>query len=258
MKSLEVSVEEIIGALKRSSIPTVLTGGKDDYTAYRFVEDCFRPLEVSLLPVGGKSNLLKLFERRSELPVPGPLFVLDKDLWAIYGVPKPLQECESVTFTQGFSIENDIFIDGNLHNLLSRAEKQRFSEDLNVICEWFAAMLERIKAGETATIKTNPHKILGDQRKMSESFKIECQFSTPQAELYESIRKDFALLLRGKTLLLLLSQHLSRPKRTAKHSFSSLLEIGANAMGPALQNLIEVIGRYHGIQPSNDTSAASL
>src|SRR5579863_8723513 len=126
----EPSVEEIIALLKQTSLPTIVVEGADDMIVFRRFEDRLSHLGVSVLPVGGRLNVLNIFTRRGEIPAYVKLaFIADQDTWVYTGVPKEYQHANLI-LTSGYSIENDVFVDGNLVSLLSRKEFGRFLAEL--------------------------------------------------------------------------------------------------------------------------------
>ena len=62
---IEISTEEAIAVIKKSSLPTVVIEGADDAIVYRKIEDIGDGF-VSLLPVGGRENVLAIFNRKAE------------------------------------------------------------------------------------------------------------------------------------------------------------------------------------------------
>ena len=77
--ALELTVDEIIETLKRSSLTTVLVEGVDDVMIYRWLEDEIGIHNANFFPCGGRNNLLEIYERRAEFSELKTIFVADKD-----------------------------------------------------------------------------------------------------------------------------------------------------------------------------------
>ena len=110
-----LTVEELVATLRNSDLPTVIVEGQDDMRIYRWVEERLGSRTANVLPTGGRPNLLSVYERRREfldLPV---AFVADQDMWLFSGIPT---EYGGVIWTEGYSIENDLYADADLEKLL--------------------------------------------------------------------------------------------------------------------------------------------
>lgn len=238
---IELEVNELFATLKNSSIPTVLVEGKDDMIFYRRVEEDLSDLGIDILPAGNKDKVLKVREKiiseKLSLPI---AFIVDKDLWVNDGVPLEYQG--EVITTNGYSIENDMFSDGNLLSLLTLDEGSKFNIDLEKFVHWYALAIDRNKNdrktddGEEYSFRHHPNQVL------EESF-YEQAVALKQNEvypmsLYNSIFSDYGVKLRGKSLLSLLLRQLSRKNRKTKFSIHQLLEIGASRKGENFQKLV--------------------
>jgi hypothetical protein len=135
-EKVELDVEEIIAPLKKTSLPTVIVEGSDDVIVYRRFEIGLAHLGISIFPVGGRKKVLDIFLRKSEIPADVKLvFVVDQDTWVNTGVPAQYQSSQMV-LTTGYSIENDVFMDGNLVSLLKGQEIAKFFSELESFVEW--------------------------------------------------------------------------------------------------------------------------
>jgi hypothetical protein len=222
MSKSEISVDEYVQSLKHSGLPTVITEGLDDYTVFRRVEERFADAGVSLMPVGGKDKVLQIFRRRNEFRQIRSAFIVDKDIWLFGGVPPEYIEPTLIS-TDGYSIENDLYRDGEMELLLLAQERDKFLKDLDEIIRWFSFAVDKKLRGEEIEIDCHPSQILDGDGSIRPDFAAECGYSNP-SELYETIRADYARQLRGKTLLSLLVKYVSHSSRSAKHSRKSLME----------------------------------
>lgn len=242
---IELEVNEIFATLKNSSLPTVLVEGKDDMIFYRRVEEELSDIGIDILPAGNKEKVLKLRDKIIKEGLSLPIaFVVDKDLWVNYGIPSEYRN-EIIT-TYGYSIENDMFIDGELLNLLDKDEKETFQNELEKFVKWYALAVDRNKnfrcivEDNEYSYRNNPHQVLDDNFQLRELALIEGEIYPK--ELYESILNDYGVKLRGKSLFQLLTKQLSGQHRKAnKFGVQQLLEIGAARKGNNYRRLLNIL-----------------
>ena len=98
------TVEELVAALRRSALPTVVVEGQEDMRIYRWVEERLGSRTANVLPAGGREKLFSVFRRRQEFADLPVAFVADRDMWLFSGIPPDYGE---ILWTQGYSVEND-------------------------------------------------------------------------------------------------------------------------------------------------------
>ena len=230
------TTDELYALLKRTSLPTVLVEGKDDIIFYRKIEEDLRSLGVDMLAAGNKGAVLELRRRISENPVSSPMvFVVDKDLW-VHNNVNGGEDPEEVITTHGYSIENDLYIDGELEDLLSVEEKHAFREELNKFVYWYALAVSRSLRGAESAFRTHPGKILDDEEHYAAEIALSEGEVYPE-ELLGTLRDNYSSLLRGKSLFALLVRELSSKRREVKFSVKQLMEIGASRRGVNYQQM---------------------
>jgi hypothetical protein len=231
----EFSVDEIVGTLQRTSLPSIVVEGRDDIVVYRRIEERMTSIGADVLPALGRDKLIKVFERRSELPSTARVvFIADKDTWVHSGVPA--EYCDQMlVFTDGYSIENDLYRDGQLEGLLLGAERQAFERELEDFVSWYAIALSRHLIDENESIRLHPNHVL-DSKFFSNLVSLRHGEGDPQA-LRDEILSDYPRLLRGKSLLDLLVRQTTRPGRQPSHKPLALLELVAVNPGPLLQEI---------------------
>lgn len=224
------TVEELFETLKRTSLPTVLVEGKNDIIFYRDVEEDLRDIGVDMLPAGNKDAVLKLRELLRDQRTGAPIaFVVDNDLWVHTGIPNQ-DQFEDVITTQGYSIENDLFVDGELLKLLAQAELQAFHAEVQKFCEWYALAVDRYLRNQASPFRTHPGKVLDDRDYYKADLTLKVGEVYPD-KLLEAISADFGRVLRGKSLFAILHRQLSRKGRAVKFSESQLMAFGASRRG---------------------------
>ena len=222
MSGRHPTVDELVETLRRSGLPTVVVEDKNDMRIYRWVEARVGIQNADVLSAGGRNNLLSLYDRRTEyahLPV---AFVADRDLWLFSGIPP---DYHGIIWTQGYSIENDLYLGANLENLLDPHEAKEHQQVLDSIIEWFAFEVEEYLAGRDAEVAWHCNQVVpSGQTKRDPVFCTRRGFRFPNAKLIQQIKDAYQLQLRGKLLFQMLVRFLSAPNRRAKHSVDSLHE----------------------------------
>lgn len=231
----EPTVDETIALLARTSLPTLICEGSDDLIVYRRIEDRLSHLGVSVLPVGGRLNVLEIFDRRGEIASRVQLgFIADKDTWVNSGVPAQYTHAELI-LTDGYSIENDVFRDGNLMNLLVGAELARFRRELDQFVEWYALALSRHLAGASFPIARHPEQVL-DPAQRPALLALNRGEAYPAA-LKAALLADYQKLVRGKSLVALLIRNTNSRPGQPRHNDKGLLESVAARPGPLLTQI---------------------
>lgn len=228
--SFSFSADEIIATLKHSSLPTVLVEGGDDIIVYRRLEMRFGPGIISVMPAGGRPNVLSVFARRAELGSDFKIvFVVDKDAWIITGVP--VLDEEQLVMTDGYSIENDIYRDGDLETFMLAAEQGDFRRELEAFVSWFALIFSR-----NGKFSLHPDAVFVGGLIPAAVTALSPGENYPD-QLRENIATNYQRLLRGKSLFALLLRQLSRSGRHPRHNSESLLEYVAREPGPLVSDL---------------------
>lgn len=220
----------LVGMLRNSRLPTVIVEGKEDHQIYLWVERCRDLQKANVLSVGGRETLLSVYKRRNEFAHLPVAFVADRDLWLFSGIPPGYPD---VIWTQGYSIENDLYADANLENLLDTDEVDEHRQVLDSIIEWFAFEVEEHLAGREARVATHCNQVvhLGETA-MDQGFCTRRGFRPPNQTLHQQIKGAYQLQLRGKTLFQVLVRFLSASNRASKHSIFGLYEIAVKMTSP--------------------------
>lgn len=238
--SARPTVDELFELLKRTSLPTVLVEGKNDIIFYRAVEEDLRDIGVDMLPAGNKGAVLEIRRRLQGQKISAPVaFIVDNDIWVHTGVPDEVCKPDIVT-TVGYSIENDLFIDGDLISLLTAEEKRHFLADIERFARWYALAIQRHMANAKSEFRTHPGKVLDDKDYYEDRILLSDNESYP-SELFDTIISEFGLYLRGKSLFAILHRQLSRGGRDVKFSEKQLMAFGASRKGDNFQRMQELV-----------------
>jgi len=220
-----LSVDEIVATLRNTALPTILVEGRDDMTAYRWIEDKLGAQTANILSCGSRDNLFAVFARRVEFSHLKCAFLADRDMWLF---DSQCSKFGDVVFTSGYSIENDLLTGSHVHDLLSHNERDTFDAIAGCLAEWFAFEVQEYRSGRSYMIDVHPNRVvpLGGSD-LDPAFLALRGYRKPTASLVRSIAGHFTVRFRGKCLLDLYVRILSSPNRRSKFSKHNLLEIGA-------------------------------
>ena len=203
------SVEELVVTLRLSKKSNIVVEGDDDVIIYQELAKQIEILEVVLLSCGGRDKLLQVYERRGEFAQVPVAFIADRDMWLFSGI-KP--GYDDVIWTNGYSIENDLYLDADLESLLDENEKAEHQQILDSICTWFAFAVEEYIAGNAPNLNSHCDEMVPRGKiELDTDFCARCGYRTPNTERVQQIRSSYQLLLRGKQLFQLLVRFLSKP-----------------------------------------------
>lgn len=220
--NLELTVDEIVNTLKRSSLTTVLVEGKDDILIYRWIESEIGIFNANFFPCGGRGKLLEVFERRDEFQHIKTVFVADKDAFVYVNPPENLDE---IIWTNGYSIENDLYFGRKIETLLDKGENEIFLKSLNSFVKYYAFEIQNFLEGKKFCFSNHPQHILCEiQNEVKQDFLSEINFIKAKENIEDNLKNNYDVLIRGKSLFALLTRILSKHNRTIKHSKLTLLE----------------------------------
>ena len=216
------TADEWVVALSRMRDPIVLVEGKDDVQICRWAAERLGIERMDIYPAGGRRTLLALYERRSEYSHLAVAFVADRDLWLFSCIP---QGYDDVIWTEGYSIENDLYAGANLEDLLDPDEGAPHRETLESLVEWFAFEVGRHLDGGAAHINKHLDQIVPPgETKVDPDLLASRQFRQPDTALHQQIQDAYQLQLRGKFLFQLLHRFLNAAGRHTQYKFTRLHE----------------------------------
>ena len=204
-----MTVEQLVGVLRRSRKPSIVVEGDDDVIIYRELAKRIGILEVALRSSGGREKLLQVYDRRSEFTQIPVAFIADQDMWLFSGIEPSY---EDVIWTNGYSIENDLYSDADLERLLDESDTAEHQQILDSISTWFAFAVEEYLAGNAPNLALHCDEMVPPGKTdLDAGFCTRHGFHVPNAERVQQIRNTYQLLLRGKQLFQLLVRFLSKP-----------------------------------------------
>lgn len=214
--------------------------GPTDVKIYRAIAlQVANAAQVAFSDKGGRNSLFKLHEAlvKSEIPILRPvLFFADRDLFVFQPIP---EQHNGIFFTNGYSIENDLFQDGEsiLRVKLRPQERTQLESLIVSISDWFAHEVNLLLTGQasdakiTISLQNNTFVDLSAGI-LTSSFLSTRNYSTPPEDLHRSIFENYSRLLRGKFLFdVLVMLFKSRETEDLKLSHESHLWIDCIAEG---------------------------
>ncbi len=222
---------EIVAAICHSSFPTVVTEGSDDVIVYRRLEEELSELGVSIIAAGGRNAVLEVHSLRHQIPTSKKYaLIIDQDTWVYTGIPLHYRDA-AVVCTWGYSVENDMFADGELLNLLDAKGRLAFQADTNKYLECYCVALGRHLSGQSVGIDFHPNSVCDDPARYALHSLLRPDEAYPD-DLKVKIKQELEKMLRGKALFALLVRQLK--------GFNSrtLLQFGASRRGANFQAIL--------------------
>lgn len=235
-----LSPDEIVSYLKRTSQATVLVEGSDEQRIYRYMEDQLSDFDLNFMVCNGREALLNVFNRRFEFSKSQVIFLADKDMWYFTGIPKEFEK--DIIFTNGYSIENDLYNPAIFEGLMSREEKRLFDSIVSELARWQAFHVEEFFRNGCCNCNHNVSAIIYNDI-LSQDHLALIGFKEPSDSFINLISTKYQEALRGKNLFQLLVKILSSSHRKSKYSRENLLEMGAKFPGASMDNLCSTIKR---------------
>ncbi len=215
--------EEIIAYLGKTSLPTLLVEGEGDAAIYRWLEDRLGSFSGSVLFCSGRNSLISIYRKRATFPHGKLVWLADLDMWR-FSAPPP--DLGGIVFTAGYSIENDLYAGSRIEDLLGADERVRHQQLLTIVCRWFSFEVQEFLAGREAQVAHHIGKVVDlTNMEIRPLFARERGYSEPDSSFVQSILDEYALSLRGKTLVQALVALLSDKQRASKFSHANIIEM---------------------------------
>lgn len=251
-----LSIDEIVSAIKHSRLITILVEGKSDLEVYRWLESYLSDQNVDVLQCGGRSRLFDIFERRNEFSKNNVIFIADRDMWLFTSIPEKYQK--EIFFTQGYSLENDVYSIGIMAKLLEADEAKSFQQVIGELSKWFAFEIEGyLKDPSRERAFPHANQICPSDR-LCPTFSAKIGYREAQATIVEDIKKHYAIKLRGKTLFEVALRFLSKTSRKSKYSYKNLLEMFVKLDTPPIVSFCSTIKQKITANSSPDTVQTEL
>lgn len=223
MPTPNMTENEIISYLNKTSLPTLLVEGEDDALIYRWLETKLGIFTGNILICSGRSILISIYRRRDSIRCGKLAWLADLDMWRFSSPPS---ELNGIIFTSGYSIENDLYAGTDVESLLESAERSQHGQLLATACRWFAFEILEHQAGRENRCATHIKQIVDfASMDVATVFAVQRGFKEPDSSLLARITSSYKLQLRGKTLLQVLVVFLSASSRNPKYSCAAIIEM---------------------------------
>jgi hypothetical protein len=232
----KLSPDELISTIKKSKLPTVVVEGDDDIIIFRRLEEVLSEYRVSVIQAGGRSCLLKVFERLEEIPHRKMIaFIADRDTWVFSDVPERYQS-DQIAFTDGYSIENDIYRDDVWRAMLVGHERERYQQDLDIFLYWYALAISRKLRNVDVDLSIYPKQIIDDHAGQKNYTRLEVGEVYPES-LLEKISLEYGKLTRGHSLVNIWLLQTAAKGRVPQVNHRSLIEFSSARRGERLSKI---------------------
>ena len=139
-----VSPKEFVGAAARSNKLNIVVEGKTDVKVYEQLIAKIGIKNIDCYYAGNRDEVFKVYceVKKKRGLLPRVAFIADQDSWVfLTESEKPPKGYETIDktdiiWTEGYSIENDLYIEGRLTSFVD--EKSRYDDTLDAICTWYA------------------------------------------------------------------------------------------------------------------------
>lgn len=197
-------VTRLVCQISRSQLFTIIVEGREDAIIYRQLEDELQNDNGSadIIVANGRNIALKIFSAIKTSHLIGRVsFVVDKDCWVYSVIPQEYIHF-NIVFTKGYSIENDIYLDRNINNLLLKLRLyNNFIDNIKKYTKWYALAIDRVmndSASDDDSLNMHPNQFFNHFR---DDYVSARPSEIYPESLYTDIVNDFTLKLRGKNLL---------------------------------------------------------
>ncbi len=236
----KLTPDEIVAYLKRTGQLTLLVEGTDDKSVYRHIESKLDDLEIDCLDCGGRPSLLSIFNRKEEFSNAPVIFIADKDMWHFTGIPHEYS-C-GIIFTDGYSIENDLYIKDLFETLLESDDRKKFRELIAGLARWQAFHVTAFMATGFCQCDFHVNQIAPPPNvDLCSQHLSDISFSEPPSELVSQIQASYYISLRGKTLFEAILRYLNGGTRPSRYSKANLFELGAKVSNECIERLCSEI-----------------
>lgn len=200
-------VGELVTLLRFSQLPTVIVETSNDVRIYKlWVESrLFGTYKVDVIDVGGRDNLLHLYERRSEFANVPVVFVGNQGMWVFSDIPEYYAD---ILWTQGYSIDNDIYSNGRIRQLIQYNPTIEYDEVIEAVIKWFACEVDEYFETKVQRRTPNLDELISEgEIEINKDFLKKRGFAHPPRDsTIKDIKENYKIKLPGKLLFQMLER----------------------------------------------------
>ena len=234
----------LLSKIRKSKHPVVIVEGPDDIIVYRQLINLYSDKGLTVLPSGGRGKALKVFDSiKDEEILEKVIFIVDKDLWVFSEIPEEYRHNRILT-TQGYSIENDIFCDGNVETLLKSENCfDNFKVDLKEYLNWYTLVINQHLSGKNNETLDFSAKDFFASSNISIKIEEAKKNNHFPEDLHANIYAEYHNKLRGKNLLNMAIWYLNKKKDSGIFHKDSYIKVIASVQrGNCLNNIFQRVG----------------
>lgn len=231
---------EIIGTIKRSSLPIIIVEGKDDIHVYREIVKRAQNDLISILACDSRSTLLKVFDQREQFVQKKVVFIADQDNYTYSGIP---QDYTGIHFTNGYCLENDLFSGSRIDLvLMTQEETTEFDNLIDTVCDWYAFEIDNILTGKPHQTATHINQVYPiGKNGLCPNYCTEINYRPPSNPVLIDLKTNYERKLRGKQIFQCMTRILSKKDRYAKYNDKQLVDLSLTRDNAHLDRLKEII-----------------
>lgn len=224
-----VTPEEFVATLTHSDKLYIVVEGSTDDLIYKRLIASLGIRGIDYHTAGCRDEVFKVYHlikrnpKKRELLNSRVTFIADQDSWVFLDPKqKPPEDykyicMEDIIWTEGYSIENDLYVKGRLRNLVADTHIREYDRTLDLICTWYAFELSRCNEGENLPVNKHLNQIVSEkgdtlEQKLLREL-VEAGYNPSCKELekeMKKIRKEYAKCIRGKNLFQLVQRFLTK------------------------------------------------
>ena len=219
----------LVSTLKNSGKFNIVVEGATDLNIYDKLTAKIGKQKIDYHIAGCREEVFKVYAEIKKLNLLDRVaFIADQDSWVFLNEipPKghtPDIKADEIIWTEGYSIENDLYVKGELRRLVNQLPENgqtQYENALNLICLWYAFEVDKWDEKSNLPVAKHPKSIFSGidkpdrDVKLNEDFLSELKnrgFKVPEEfnngtlpEKADKIKSDYGKYIRGKTLFQLI------------------------------------------------------
>lgn len=247
-KPTPLTVPIIISTIQNSkSGKCVVVEGIDDILIYRTLITLYSSKGIRVMAAGGRDKVLEVFDSLNGTPhLDKAIFIVDQDSWIFTGIPSNYLH-PRIICTSGFSIENDVYLDGQIEDLMIGTNVfTTFQNELNIYLQWFSLAITRFCTNNNACgekLDVHPQNFFKSPQTIQSFCNLKSGEIFPQ-QTYNDLLINYGLKFRGKCLLPLAIRALGNRQGQPKYNSDTLMERTAiTGRGIHLNRIFSTVGQ---------------
>ena len=227
--------EEIFALVKNSGKFNIVVEGTTDHEIYDNLTTSLGINDLDYYEAGCREEVFKVYRLIKDARKEGKIskvdvaFIADQDSW-VFLDKKPPEGYEDICideiiWTEGYSIENDLYIEAQLKQFVTKDLEDCYDDTLDAICTWYAFEVVNWDRKQALPVAKHLEEIIPQgysdlKCELLEELKRK-GFDPTCKELEQKkweIKNDYAKLIRGKTLFQLIQRFLKKRALPANYS----------------------------------------